>query len=112
MQKYGITAGQAGEGSPDARWLVSGGKGGAHVYAAGDRLPIGAEAFPGSEHNALVLWIEDRGLVILGDTLVDFGDGLDIPSGWLRTDASRPSSACFRRTASRPNAARWHRRSP
>ena len=44
MQKYGITAGQAGEGSPDARWLVSGGKGGAHVYAAGDRLPIGAEA--------------------------------------------------------------------
>ena len=36
----------------------------AHVFAAGDRLPIGVEAFPGMEQNDLVLWIESRRAVI------------------------------------------------
>jgi hypothetical protein len=54
-----------------------------HLYAAGDRLPIGIEAFLGRERNDLVLWIERVGAVISGDTLVDFGRGLEI-NEWLR----------------------------
>jgi glyoxylase-like metal-dependent hydrolase (beta-lactamase superfamily II) len=54
------------------------------VFAAGDRLPGGVKAFPGLEPNDLVLWIEDRRALILGDTLVDRGEGLEIPLTWLR----------------------------
>jgi glyoxylase-like metal-dependent hydrolase (beta-lactamase superfamily II) len=32
----------------------------AQVFAAGDRLPVGVDAFPGMEPNDLVLWIESR----------------------------------------------------
>jgi glyoxylase-like metal-dependent hydrolase (beta-lactamase superfamily II) len=54
------------------------------VFAAGDRLPGGVEVFPGIEPNDLVLWIEPRRALVLGDTLVDRGDGLEIPLTWLR----------------------------
>ena len=36
----------------------------------------------------MVLWIEDRNTVMCGDTLVDFGDGLEI-NGWLRAGVMR-----------------------
>jgi glyoxylase-like metal-dependent hydrolase (beta-lactamase superfamily II) len=89
MEKYGITAEQAGDGSPDLVWLRSGDTGEAHWYSAGDRLPIGAEAFPGREHNDLVLWIESHRAVISGDTLVDFAQGLEINPRWLREAVTR-----------------------
>lgn len=54
------------------------------VFAAGDRLPGGVEAFLGIEPSDLVLWIESRRALVLGDTLVDRGDGLEIPLTWLR----------------------------
>jgi glyoxylase-like metal-dependent hydrolase (beta-lactamase superfamily II) len=54
------------------------------VFAAGDRLPGGVEAFPGIEPNDLVLWIERHRALVLGDTLVDRGEGLEIPLTWLR----------------------------
>jgi hypothetical protein len=76
VRKFGITPEEADGGSPDVAWLI--GRGEAHLYSAGDRLPIGIEAFLGREHNDLVLWIERRHAVIPGDTLVDFGRGLDI----------------------------------
>jgi hypothetical protein len=82
IDKYGITAEQAGDGSPDLRWLRSGG-GNAHWYGGGDRLPIGIEAYAGREHNDLVLWNESVGTVIAGDSLVDFGTGLAL-NKWLR----------------------------
>jgi hypothetical protein len=78
VRKYGITPEQAAGGSPDVAWLLAGDGREAHLYAAGDQLPIGIEAFPGREHNDLVLWIESVGAVIPGDTLVDFGRGLEI----------------------------------
>jgi glyoxylase-like metal-dependent hydrolase (beta-lactamase superfamily II) len=87
VQKYGITPEQAADGSPDVKWLLTGG-GEAHLYRAGDRLPIGIEAFLGREHNDLVLWIDRVGAVISGDTLVDFGRGLEINS-WLRGGVTR-----------------------
>ena len=46
MQKYGITAEQAGDGSPDVVWLLKEGIGEAHPYEAGDRLDVGVQAFP------------------------------------------------------------------
>lgn len=92
MQKFGVTAEQAAGGSPDIAWLLADGGGEAHLYAAGDRLPIGIEAFPGREHNDLVLWIERGEAVISGDTLVDFGKGLQI-GDWLRADVSRDEVA-------------------
>jgi glyoxylase-like metal-dependent hydrolase (beta-lactamase superfamily II) len=54
------------------------------VFAAGDRLPGGVKALPGLEPNDLVLWIEDLRALVVGDTLVDRGEGLEIPLTWLR----------------------------
>jgi glyoxylase-like metal-dependent hydrolase (beta-lactamase superfamily II) len=53
-----------------------------HVFSAGDRLPIGIEAFPGMEPNDLVLWIESRRALVVGDTLIDRGRGLEFPTDW------------------------------
>jgi hypothetical protein len=83
MQKYGITAEQAGDGSPDLKWLFREKKGHARPYAPGDQPLAGVQAFPSRETNEVVLWIEDQRAVVAGDTLVDFGQGLEIPLQWL-----------------------------
>jgi len=93
MQTYGLTAEQAGEGSPDVVWLLREGIGEARVYAAGERLDVGAEAFPGHKANDTVLWVESRRAVISGDTLVDFGQGLEINERWLRPGVTREEIA-------------------
>jgi glyoxylase-like metal-dependent hydrolase (beta-lactamase superfamily II) len=59
------------------------------VFVAGDRLPIGVEVFPGFDPNDLVLWVESKGAVVAGDTLIDRGDGLEIPANWLREGVTR-----------------------
>jgi glyoxylase-like metal-dependent hydrolase (beta-lactamase superfamily II) len=92
MEKFGVTAEQAAGGSPDVAWLVGEDTFESHFYLAGDRLPVGVEAFPGREHNDLVLWIESHRAVISGDTLVDFGRGFDI-ADWLRADVTREQVA-------------------
>ena len=48
MQKYGVTAEQAAGGSPDLGWLRDDTSVKSHFYLAGDELPFGARAFPGS----------------------------------------------------------------
>ena len=53
-----------------------------HVFSAGDRLSVGVEAFPGMEPNDLVLWIESRRALVVGDTLIDRGNGLEFPAHW------------------------------
>lgn len=70
------------EGSPDLAWLLGGDRGYASALSAGD-LPDGVKAFPGRLPNDVVLWIESRRAVVAGDTLVDFGQGLEIPVEWL-----------------------------
>ena len=55
---------------------------GAQVFTAGDRLPVGVDAFPGMEPNDLVLWVESRQALIAGDTLIDRGQGFEFPSDW------------------------------
>lgn len=84
MQTYGITAEQAGDGSPDVVWLLREGIGEARPYAAGDRLDVGVEAFPGQKPNDTVLWVESHRAVVSGDTLVEFGSGLEINERWLQ----------------------------
>jgi glyoxylase-like metal-dependent hydrolase (beta-lactamase superfamily II) len=86
METFGLTAEQAGDGSPDVMWLLKEGIGEAHVYAAGDRLDAGVEVFPGEKPNDMVLWIESHGAIVAGDTLVDFGRGLEINPRWLGPD--------------------------
>jgi len=56
------------------------------VFRAGDRLPVGVEAFPGMEPNDLVLWIESRRALVAGDTLIDRGNGLEFPTDWANKD--------------------------
>lgn len=89
METYGVTAEQAGDGSPDVVWLLRENKGEARPYAAGDRLPFGADVFSGHKTNDTVLWLESHGAVISGDTLVDFGNGLEINQRWLRPGITR-----------------------
>ncbi|MDQ3895344.1 MAG: MBL fold metallo-hydrolase [Actinomycetota bacterium] len=89
MRTYGLTAEQAGDGSPDLIWLFRENKGEARPYSAGDRLPVGVEAFPGQKPNDAVLWIESYRAVIAGDTLADFGEGPQINPRWLSADVTR-----------------------
>lgn len=93
MDMYGITAEQAGDGSPDVVWLLREHKGEARPYAPGDRLPFGAEVFAGHKVNDTVHWLEGQRAVISGDTLVDFGDGLEITEQWLRPGVTREEVA-------------------
>jgi len=66
-----------------------GAAGRAHLFGAGDRLPLGIDVFPGRDHDDLVLWLESRRAVVPGDTLADFGRGLHIPEQWLWGDVTR-----------------------
>jgi hypothetical protein len=89
MQQFGLTAEQVGDGSPDLSWLRGEENGVWHPYAAGDRLPVGVESFPGQKRNDSVLWIDSHRAAIAGDTLVDFGGGLEINSRWLHAGMTR-----------------------
>jgi hypothetical protein len=93
MDTYGITAEQAGDGSPDVVWLLREHKGEARPYAPGDQLPFGADVYAGLKVNDTVHWLEGRRAVISGDTLVDFGDGLEITEQWLRPGVTREEIA-------------------
>ena len=93
MDTYGLTAGQAGDGSPDVVWLLRENKGEARPYAAGERLPFGADVFRGHKTNDTVLWLESHGAVISGDTLVDFGQGLEVNERWLPPGVTREEVA-------------------
>jgi glyoxylase-like metal-dependent hydrolase (beta-lactamase superfamily II) len=93
MDKYGITREQAGDGSPDVVWLLKEGKGEAHLFSAGDRLPMGYEVFPGIKPNDVVFWIDQYNAVLAGDTLAEFGRGLEINTRWLLPGQTREQVA-------------------
>ena len=60
---------------------------GRQLFSAGDRLPVGVEVFAGSsELNDVVLWVESRSALVAGDTLIDRGNGLEVPADWVGTE--------------------------
>ena len=83
MRMFNVSAERAGDGSPDLKWLLRDGQGEAHVYEAGDRLPLGIQVYPGHRRNDNVLWIESHKALMVGDTLADFGEGLAINERWM-----------------------------
>jgi hypothetical protein len=84
MDKFGITAEQAGDGSPDLVWLRAEALDHWRPYTVDGPLPFGIDVFEGREPNDFVLWVESHRAVVAGDTLADFGDGLEVSARWLR----------------------------
>ena len=68
-----------------------------HVYAAGDDLPAGIAARPGTEPNDLVLWVPKVGALVFGDSVVDTGHGLHIPATWGPKEVSAEQRAAIMR---------------
>jgi len=81
------------DGTLDVAWLLGGDRSDAHLYTAGEPPRIGVEALPGRLPNDVVLWVESRCAVIAGDTLVDFGQGLEVAVEWLPTGVTREQVA-------------------
>ena len=61
---------------------------------------------PGHKPNDVALWMPDRGAVIVGDTLMDFGTGLHINERWLRFRPGLTRRARRRRPAAAARAPR------
>ncbi len=91
MDKYGITPDQAGDGSPDLVWLRAKAAERWRPYTVEDGLPSGIVGFEGRARNDVVLWIESHRAVVSGDTVADFGDGLEISARWLAPGVTRES---------------------
>ena len=65
--------------SDDLAWLRAGeGEGDFHVAGA---WPFGLHAYAGREDNDLVFWLPSLSAIVTGDSISDFGDGLDIQLG-------------------------------
>jgi hypothetical protein len=62
--------------SEDLAWLRAG-EGEGHFHGPG-AWPFGIEAYAGREDNDLILWLPRIGAIVTGDSLSDFGHGLDI----------------------------------
>jgi hypothetical protein len=62
--------------SDDLAWLRAG-EGEGHFHRPG-AWPFGIQAYAGREDNDLVLWLPSINAIVTGDSLSDFGDGLDI----------------------------------
>jgi len=92
LEKFDFEAPE-GWTSSDLAWLMSEKAGEARPYAAGDRLEVGVQAFRGWCRNDLVLWVEGQRAVIAGDTLADFGRGIEINTRWLRGGVTREQVA-------------------
>jgi glyoxylase-like metal-dependent hydrolase (beta-lactamase superfamily II) len=76
VERFGATVFSPPPDHPEGDTLA------AHSFVAGDRLPVGVEAFPGLEPNDVVLWIESRRAIVAGDTLIDRGNGFEFPTDW------------------------------
>ncbi len=87
VEKFGVDPERVrGMESEDLAWLRAG-EGEAHFHRPGE-WPFGMHAFAGREDNDLILWLPSAGVVICGDSLSDFGEGIDIQLGG-RTHVTR-----------------------
>lgn len=65
--------------SDDLAWLRAG-EGEGHFHDPG-AWPFGIDAFAGREKNDLILWLPSISAIVTGDSLSDFGEGLDVQLG-------------------------------
>ena len=59
------------------------------VHAPGDGLPAGIEAHPSPDPADRVLWIPEHRALVFGDSLIDRGQGLEIPASWAEPGFTR-----------------------
>ena len=80
VEKFGVDPDRVrGMESDDLAWLRAG-EGRGHFHGPGP-WPFGIHAYAGREDNDLVLWLPATGAIVTGDSLSDFGDGLEIQLG-------------------------------
>jgi hypothetical protein len=80
VEKFGVDPDRVrGMESEDLAWLRAG-EGEGHFHGPG-AWPFGINAFAGREKNDLILWLPSISAIVTGDSLSDFGDGLDIQLG-------------------------------
>lgn len=80
VEKFGVDPDEVrGMESDDLAWLRAG-DGEGHFRGPGE-WPFGITAYAGREDNDLVFWLPSINAIVTGDSLSDFGDGLDIHLG-------------------------------
>lgn len=80
VEKFGVDPDQVrGMESDDLAWLRAGEVEG-HFHGPGP-WPFGLQAYAGREANDLVLWLPSVSAIVSGDSLSDFGQGLDVQLG-------------------------------
>jgi hypothetical protein len=80
VDKFGVDPDQVrGMESEDLAWLRAG-EGEGHFHGPGP-WPFGITAYAGREENDLVLWLPSINVIVSGDSLSDFGDGLGVQLG-------------------------------
>jgi hypothetical protein len=80
VEKFGVDPNRVrGMQSEDLSWLRAGDAEG-HFHGPG-AWPFGIVAYAGREDNDLILWLPSINAIVTGDSLSDFGDGLDIHLG-------------------------------
>jgi glyoxylase-like metal-dependent hydrolase (beta-lactamase superfamily II) len=83
VEKFGVDPEQVrGMESEDLAWLREGGAEG-QFHEPGP-WPFGIHAYAGREENDLVLWLPSQRAIVTGDSLSDFGQGLDVQLGGRR----------------------------
>jgi hypothetical protein len=87
VEKFGVDPERVrGMESEDLAWLRAG-EGEGHFHGPGP-WPFGIEAYAGREDNDLILWLPAISAIVSGDSLSDFGEGLDVQLGG-RTNVTR-----------------------
>ena len=80
VEKFGVDPEEVqGRESDDLAWLRAG-EGEGHFHGPG-AWPFGITAYAGREDNDLILWVAPVGAIVTGDSLSDFGAGLDVQLG-------------------------------
>ena len=67
------------------------------LHAPGDALPDGMVAYPSPDPDDAVFWIPAHRALVFGDSLVDRGQGLEIPATWAEPGFTRDDWAAVLR---------------
>ena len=94
MDMYGLTAEQAGDGSPDVVWLLAREQGRGAPVRVRRPAAVRRRRVPRAQaRTTSCSGSRAQRAVISGDTLVDFGQGLEINARWLQPGVTREEIA-------------------